>query len=122
MSLKKIHDEQPEIFEFSKVNLESARGIIKKYPDNRKKSAVMPLLYLAQRQNDNWIPLAAMKYIGVTGLNIKINKSKILDKTKLDRWPSIRAGMITSLGALKVFDRILQGGADAPLVNVVGWP
>ena len=23
----------------------------------------MPLLYLAQRQNDNWIPLAAMKYI-----------------------------------------------------------
>ena len=63
MSLKKIHDEQPEIFEFSKVNLETAKGIIKKYPDNRKKSAVMPLLYLAQRQNDNWIPLAAMKYI-----------------------------------------------------------
>ena len=23
----------------------------------------MPLLYLAQRQNDNWIPFAAMKYI-----------------------------------------------------------
>ena len=23
----------------------------------------MALLYLAQRQNDNWIPLAAMKYI-----------------------------------------------------------
>ena len=27
------------------------------------KSAVMPLLYLAQKQNDNWIPLSAMKYI-----------------------------------------------------------
>ena len=24
----------------------------------------MPLLYLAQKQNENWIPLAAMKYIG----------------------------------------------------------
>ena len=24
----------------------------------------MALLYIAQRQNDNWIPLAAMKYIG----------------------------------------------------------
>ena len=23
----------------------------------------MPLLYLAQKQNDNWIPLVAMKYI-----------------------------------------------------------
>ena len=63
MSLKKIHDTQPESFEFSKPNLEIAKSIIKKYPDNRKKSAVMPLLYLAQRQNENWIPLAAMKYI-----------------------------------------------------------
>ena len=24
----------------------------------------MPLLYLAQKQNDNWIPLSAMKHIG----------------------------------------------------------
>ena len=33
------------------------------YPEKNKKSAVMPFLYLAQRQNSNWIPLAAMKYI-----------------------------------------------------------
>ena len=64
MSLKKVHDKQPEIFEFTKENLELANGILKKYPEKRKKSAVMPLLYLAQNQNDNWIPLAALKYIG----------------------------------------------------------
>ena len=63
MSLKKIHDAQPESFEFSKANQEIANNILKKYPTERKKSAVMPLLYLAQRQNENWIPLAAMKYI-----------------------------------------------------------
>ncbi len=63
MSLKKIHDEQPNSFEFSKNNIKLAEDIIKKYPSGRKKSAVMPLLYLAQRQNNNWIPLAAMKYI-----------------------------------------------------------
>ena len=63
MSLKKVHDEQPNSFEFSKANLEVASNILKKYPDDRKKSAVMPFLYLAQRQNNNWIPLAAMKYI-----------------------------------------------------------
>ena len=63
MSLKKIHDVQPESFEFSKANLEAVNEIIKKYPAGRKKSAVMPLLYLAQRQNENWIPLTAMKYI-----------------------------------------------------------
>ena len=64
MSLKKVHDKQPETFEFTKENLELANSILKKYPEGRKKSAVMPLLYLAQNQNDNWIPLAALKYIG----------------------------------------------------------
>ena len=29
-----------------------------------KKSDVMPLLYLAQKQNNNWLHLAALKYIG----------------------------------------------------------
>tara|TARA_B100001029_G_C15007011_1_gene421789 strand:- start:606 stop:1208 length:603 start_codon:yes stop_codon:yes gene_type:complete len=64
MTIKKVHDKQPEDFIFSKENLETADKILKKYPDKNKKSAVMPLLYLAQQQNDNWIPLAALKYIG----------------------------------------------------------
>ena len=63
MSLKKVHDNQPIDFKFSKENLENARMILIRYPDKNKKSAVMPLLYLAQRQNKNWIPLAAIKYI-----------------------------------------------------------
>jgi NADH-quinone oxidoreductase E subunit len=63
MSLKKVHDQQPEFFEFTEENLTAAKKILKKYPENRKKSAVMPFLYLAQRQNENWIPLTAMKYI-----------------------------------------------------------
>ena len=63
MSLKKIHDQQPISFEFTKENNDAAKKILNKYPENRKKSAVMPFLYLAQRQNENWIPLSAMKYI-----------------------------------------------------------
>ena len=63
MSLKKIHDEQPKVFKFSDKNLIQAELILKKYPEKNKKSAVMPFLYLAQKQNKNWIPLAAMKYI-----------------------------------------------------------
>ena len=63
MSLKKVHNQQPESFKFSTQNLKKVDEILKKYPLNNNKSAVMPLLYLAQRQNDNWIPLAAMKYI-----------------------------------------------------------
>ena len=63
MSLKKVHDDQPKEFKFSNENLKKVEEILKRYPEKNKKSAVMPLLYLAQRQNDNWIPLAAMKYI-----------------------------------------------------------
>ena len=64
MSIKKISKEQPDKFEFTSDNLEKARKIIKKYPDGKQQSAVMSLLYLVQKQNNNWIPLAAIKYIG----------------------------------------------------------
>ena len=64
MSIKKVHNDQPKEFKFSDENLKKATEILKIYPEkNKKKSAVMPFLYLAQRQNSNWIPLAAMKYI-----------------------------------------------------------
>jgi len=63
MSLKKVSKEQPDKFEFSKENLILAEKIIQKYPKEKKQSAVMPLLYLIQKQNDNWIPLVAMKYL-----------------------------------------------------------
>tara|TARA_B100001741_G_scaffold142606_1_gene117806 strand:+ start:70 stop:678 length:609 start_codon:yes stop_codon:yes gene_type:complete len=64
MTLKKISKNQPENFEFTKESLEEAKNIIKKYPKDKQQSAVMPLLNIAQKQNDNWIPLSAMKYIG----------------------------------------------------------
>ena len=63
MSLKKVHDSQPKEFFFSEENLIKVKDILKKYPEKNKKSAVMPLLYLAQKQNENWISLAAIKYI-----------------------------------------------------------
>ncbi len=63
MSLRKISKEQPEKFLFTDKNLIEAQNIIAKYPNGKQQSAVMSLLYLAQRQNNNWIPLAAMKYI-----------------------------------------------------------
>ena len=63
MSLKKIAKEQPENFKFDDKNIKSAEKIIAKYPKGKQQSAVMSLLYIAQKQNNNWIPLAAMKYI-----------------------------------------------------------
>ena len=63
MSIKKIHKEQPETFKFNDKSMEAANKIVSNYPDGKQQSAVMALLYIAQRQNGNWIPLQAMKYI-----------------------------------------------------------
>ena len=66
MSLKKISKEQPKVFEFNQQSLKAVEKAILNYPKNKQKSAVMPLLYIAQKQNNNWIPLAAMKLIAKT--------------------------------------------------------
>ena len=42
MSLKKIHDQQPKSFEFTKENKDSAEKILKKYPENKKKVLLCP--------------------------------------------------------------------------------
>jgi NADH-quinone oxidoreductase subunit E len=51
---------QPASFAFTPDNLAKAKAHIAKYPPGRQASAVLPLLDLAQRQHDNWLPRAAM--------------------------------------------------------------
>ncbi|GAB6053667.1 NAD(P)H-dependent oxidoreductase subunit E [Magnetospira thiophila] len=61
--------QQPESFEFSADNQAKVKEILAKYPEDRAYSAVMPLLDLAQRQHDNWLPIAAMDHVaGIVGL------------------------------------------------------
>ena len=64
MSLRRPSKDQPENFEFNSSSLEAAKKIISMYPKGKQQSAVMALLYIVQKQNNNWIPLAAMKFIG----------------------------------------------------------
>jgi NADH-quinone oxidoreductase E subunit len=55
--------EQPASFAFTPENLAQAKAHIAKYPPGRQASAVLPLLDLAQRQHDNWLPRAAMDHV-----------------------------------------------------------
>lgn len=56
-------NEQPDSFSFNDENLKLANQHIAKYPEGRQASAVMPLLDIAQRQHNNWIPMKAIEYI-----------------------------------------------------------
>ena len=59
----RIAADQPKTFKFTAENEKEIKRIIAKYPKGRQASAVMPLLDLAQRQHDNWIPMAAIEAI-----------------------------------------------------------
>ena len=59
----RIAADQPKIFKFTADNEKEIKRIIAKYPKGRQASAVMPLLDLAQRQHENWIPMAAIEAI-----------------------------------------------------------
>lgn len=58
-----------EQFEFTADNVEKANAFIARYPEGRQRSAVMPLLDLAQRQNGGWLPDGAVETIaGILGM------------------------------------------------------
>ena len=54
---------QPSTFNFSSENLVKAKKIIKMYPSNFKESSIMPLLSMAQAQNQGWLPKKAIEYV-----------------------------------------------------------
>ncbi|ABD45549.1 NADH-quinone oxidoreductase, E subunit [Ehrlichia chaffeensis str. Heartland] len=60
---KNSNEHYTETFKFNKDNLKQANDTISKYPHDRKSSAVMDLLHIAQKQCGGFIPLSAMNYI-----------------------------------------------------------
>ena len=64
-------------FSWSKDNLKSIKNIISKYPKGREQSAVMPLLYLAQEQNHNWISIECIETIAETLSMPKIRVTEV---------------------------------------------
>jgi len=57
-------------FEFTPENKKRVESILANYPEGHKQAAMMPILDLAQRQNDNWLPISAMnKTAEILGVN-----------------------------------------------------
>ena len=77
-SFRKIADEsiQPQEFKFTKLNLDKAMNIKKNYPSNYPESSIMPLLMLAQAQNNGWVPKKAIEYIANF---LKVPEIKVLE-------------------------------------------
>jgi NADH-quinone oxidoreductase subunit E len=63
MSVRRLHDKQPDSFAFTAENRAWAEDQIKKYPEGRQASAVIPLLWQAQKQGDGWLSEPAMRHV-----------------------------------------------------------
>ncbi len=59
--LKVIEDGEP--FAFSEANRAEVERILAKYPPDRKRSAILPLLHLAQKQNGGWVSRQVVEHI-----------------------------------------------------------
>ena len=64
--INNVIETKNEIFEWSYDNFSKAKNIIKKYPNGRQQSAVLPLLDLAQRQNKGWLSVKAIEKVAET--------------------------------------------------------
>jgi NADH-quinone oxidoreductase subunit E len=64
--INSIKDNNKDVFEWSDENFSTAKKIIQKYPAGRQRSAVIPLLDLAQRQNKGWLNKKAIEKVAET--------------------------------------------------------
>ncbi len=58
-----IAENQPEAFNFTAESEVEIKQQIAKYPAGRQASAVKSLLYIVQKQNNNWIPMKAIEAV-----------------------------------------------------------
>src|SRR5574343_258443 len=54
--------EQKEI-KFSSETMELVKSLIKRYPEGKQKSALLPLLHLAQAEFDGWLSVPVMDHV-----------------------------------------------------------
>jgi NADH-quinone oxidoreductase subunit E len=63
MSVRRLAKEQPASFAFSRATKAKADWWIAKYPEDRRQSAVIPILWLVQKQ-EGWVSEPAIRAVG----------------------------------------------------------
>jgi NADH-quinone oxidoreductase subunit E len=63
MSVRRLHENQPDSFAFTQENMDWAAAQIAKYPEGRQASAILPLLWQAQKQGGGWLSEPAIRCV-----------------------------------------------------------
>lgn len=75
MSVRRLAAEQPESFAFAPSTMEQARWWIAKYPPERKQSAVIPIMWLIQKQ-EGWVSEPAIEALAAL---LEMPKIRVLE-------------------------------------------
>ncbi len=62
MSVRRLAKDQPAAFAFTPEKLKEARSWMARFPEGRQQSAVIPLLWLVQKQ-EGWVPEPALRVV-----------------------------------------------------------
>jgi NADH-quinone oxidoreductase subunit E len=62
MSVRRLAQEQPDSFAFSKQTMEQVKWWLAKYPPERKASAIIPIMWLVQKQ-EGWVSEPAIQAV-----------------------------------------------------------
>jgi len=63
MSVRRIELSSNDLFSFNKINEELANIEITKYPNGRQASAIIAILWIAQKQNSGWLSESVIAYV-----------------------------------------------------------
>ncbi len=66
MSVRRLAEVQPEGFSPNRETKAFAKAVVQKYPDGKQASAVIPLLWRVQEQNDGWVSEPAIRWTAET--------------------------------------------------------
>jgi NADH-quinone oxidoreductase subunit E len=58
-----MHNMENSIIQFSKESLELVEKMVSRYPAGKQKSALIPVLHMAQAEFDGWLSPATMDYV-----------------------------------------------------------
>ena len=64
MSARRLAIRQPDSFALSAAAKKEIAAWVAKYPDGRQRSALIPALWIAQKDADGWLPEAALRELG----------------------------------------------------------
>jgi NADH dehydrogenase (ubiquinone) flavoprotein 2 len=103
-------------FEFTNENYEKIREIMGRYPTNYKHSAVIPLLMIAQKQNENFLTLSAMNKVAKVLEMVPMQVYEVasfytmFNRTKLGKYHLQVCGTTPCMlrGAREIIDTIKQ--------------